>query len=85
MVLSGIKPKLGNASAPKQCLTIKHLREMYRVMDKSETNLTLWAAIIFGFRTLLRKSNIVFSQHSDHVLARNNISFSIAGAIVRVG
>lgn len=85
MVLSGIKSKLGNPSSPKQCLTMKDLRSMYSVMDKSELNLTLWAAVIFGFRTLLRKSYIEHDQNVEKIVTRNDISFSMSGEIVRVG
>lgn len=85
LVLSGVKSKYGNASAPKMCLSLPQLCAMYNVLPVSELNFTLWTAVIFSFRTLLRKCNLVQSTGSDHMLRRADIRFSGSGATVTVG
>lgn len=85
LVLAGIKSKYGNCPTPRMRLTLAQLHVMYAVLPSSELNYTLWTAVVFSFRTLLGKSNIVPISGSFHTLCRNDIKFTIDGAILSVG
>ena len=67
--LSGLRRVLGDPEPNRPTLHVQDLLAMYRfvqVTDRSER--AFWASIVLGFRSLLRKSNLVVSDSSDHVL-----------------
>lgn len=73
MVLSGIKSRYGAAVTPKVSLSLNQLRLMYSLLPNTELNEILWTVLIFSFRTLLRKSNIVPCPNTTHTLRRSDI------------
>lgn len=85
LVLAGIKSKYGNESIPRACISIHQLRAMYVTVPMTEFDQTRWTAILFSFRTLLRKCNIVPTPGSMHTLTRKDITFSTNGVVVTVG
>lgn len=76
-VLAGLKSELGAAVEQKHPLTIEQLIIIRRNLPETEYNLTMWAAVVFGFRTLLRKSNIVPDgpDGGEHVILRSDLQF----------
>ena len=87
LVLKGLKSQLGDTAAPMNPLTIAQLQDMYAIMDKScELNYVLWSALIFAFRTLLRKSNVVPDSNvaMQHIVRRKDITFHSWGMLVSV-
>lgn len=77
LVLAGLKQKLGTAVEQKLPLSIDQLYEIRKRLPLNELNLTYWTVIVFGFRTLLRKCNIVpdNARYSEHVILRSDIDF----------
>lgn len=85
LTLSGIKSKYGDTPNPRRCLSLSHLRNMYDCLDDTGLNFTLWTAVIFSFRTLLRKCNLVPSVGSHHTLTLADVRFTDFGAVIKVG
>lgn len=87
LVLDGLKSLLGTGVTQKVPLTPQELLDIYRNIDsKDELGLILWSVIVFCFRSILRKSNVVpESDNFDELLVRrNNIQFHDWGMIVSV-
>ena len=87
MVLSGIKRQLGDTVKQKIPLTPRQMLHIYVQLDMSDEFVaTSWCALIFSFRTLLRKSNFLPDNDklSPHLLRRRDILFSEDGAVVVV-
>ena len=87
LVLKGIKRQIGDTSVHKIPLTPQQLLAIYDKMDMKDPYVhALWTGIVFSFRTLLRKSNILpdsASKH-EHVLRRSDITTTSSGLMVRV-
>lgn len=88
LCLRGLKDRLGNASVKMEALSVSELQKIYDIMPKTVNNVVLWCILMLGFRTLLRKSNLVPTQGSaankGHVLQREDIMFTDFGLVVTV-
>lgn len=86
LVMSGLKQRLGNAVEQKHPLTVHQLIEIRRRLPITANNLDMWMIVVFGFRTLLRKCNIVPDKNSgdEHVIRRSDIRFESNRMIVNV-
>lgn len=75
MIMSGLKRILGGISVPKDPLTPAQLRLMYLYSQNSEHDELCWLAVLFSFRTLLRKSNFLpdGSRSDYHLIRRGDI------------
>ena len=86
-VLRGLKNILGNQVKQMQPFSVPQLKLMSAAADKhSPLQVTLWTVIVFSFRTLLRKSNLVpdVPQVLDHVIRRKDVTFYDWGMQVRI-
>ena len=87
LVLQGLKRRLGCVVVQKLPFTVQQLRDMYWVFDHSDKlMLALWAVMMFCFRTLLRKSNVLpdAAGKLHHVIKRSDIDFYDWGMLVNV-
>lgn len=87
MAVSGIKMRLGSEVRQKVALTPRQLLKMYIFVSLGDPfQRACWAAIIFSFRTLLRKSNFLLdsSNYAPHLVDRKDITFFPGGLSVRV-
>lgn len=87
LVLAGLKSILGTGVTQKILLTPQELLSIYRNIDpKDELGMILWSIIVFCFRSILRKSNVVpESDEMDELLVRrNNIQFHDWGMMISV-
>lgn len=85
LVLSGLKARLGGGVTQKHPLTIENLSAISELLPMSEQNQSLWCAVVFALRTLLRKSNIVPDGSVDtHVVRRQDIFFYSDKIVVHV-
>lgn len=86
LVMAGLKQKLGSAVEQKHPLTFDQLLTIRRMLPETEYNMTMWAAVIFGFRTLLRKCNIVpdGTLIGEHVISRSDLIFQQDKVIINV-
>lgn len=87
LLLDGLKNKLGTGVTQKIPLTPVELSRMEQLIDSDdELGRIYWAVIVFCFRTILRKSNVIPEGTSlDELLVRRSgISFNEIGMIVRV-
>ena len=87
LVMQGIKRQLGCEVSQKLPFTLEQLRAMYGSFDHSKDLLmALWAVMIFCFRTLLRKSNVLpdASGKLHHVVRRSDVDFHDWGMLVYV-
>lgn len=85
MCVCGLKHDLGTEVNSKIPLSPRQLTDIYYLLDWSDPNVVVcWAAIIFSFRTLLRKSNIVPDtlEQGAHVLRRSQIILTDSGCTV---
>lgn len=78
MAVKGIKVNLGSEVHQMMALTPKELLHMYlfvSITDQFEA--ACWSAIVFSFRTLLRKSNFLpdTSGYNPHLISRKDIEF----------
>lgn len=75
MIMSGLKRILGGISVPKDPLTPSQLKLMYLFSQKTEYDELCWLAILFSFRTLLRKSNFLpdGSKSDCHLIRRGDV------------
>ena len=84
--LAGLRRVLGDDPPSRPTLHIQDLLAMYRhvqLQDRSER--TLWACIFLGFRSLLRKSNLVMSSNTDHhVIRRSAVKFFPWGMLLTI-
>lgn len=86
-VLKGLGRRLGKQVNQKIGLSPRQLMDMYSKLDCSSiNNITKWTAIVFSFRSLLRKSNLVQSTYGDSgsVIQRSVVVFNSNSIILRV-
>lgn len=87
MAVRGIKMDLGSKVRQKIALTPQELLSMYVFLSLGDPfQRACWTAIIFSFRTLLRKSHFLIdsSNYNPHLIARKNVSFFPGGLSVSV-
>lgn len=87
LVIKGLGKRLGKTVSQKLGLTPNEMLDIYQKLDFSDINtITKWSALVFSFRTLLRKSNIVQSTLNNLGMAvtRSDIVFNETGLIVNV-
>lgn len=87
MAVSGIKMNLGSEVSQKIALTPTELIRMYVFVSMGDPfHMACWSAIIFSFRTLLRKSHFLpdSSSYTPHLLNRNQLTFFPGGMTVQV-
>lgn len=87
MAVRGIKINLGSEVKQKIALTPQELVSMYIFVSLGDQfQKACWTAIIFSFRTLLRKSHFLkdSSTHTPHLISRKDISFFPGGLSVLV-
>ena len=87
LVLKGLKRQLGTVVEQAQPFTKDQLLKMYFTIDlTSRLDSVLWSALIFSFRTLLRKSNVVPDKQQDygHIVRRGDVVFTDWGMMVHV-
>lgn len=87
LVLQGLGRHLGKAVIQKRGLTPHQLMSIYAKLDLRDVNvITMWAAIILSFRTLLRKSNLVQNKINEigMVILRSDVEFTSKGLILNV-
>ena len=84
--LSGLRRYLSDPPPNRPTLLVEQLLCMYSHVDLCNLNeRAMWACVVFSFRTLLRKCNLVVSNASDiHVIRRQAIIFYPWGMLVRV-
>ena len=87
MILSGLKNRPGEGVVQKIPLSPSELLSMYSVLDRASVEqMTYWSALVFCFRSLLRKSNVLPSSadDDDHLVCRSDISFKDWGLVVDI-
>lgn len=87
LVLKGLGLRLGKNVSQKVGLTPSELVQIHSKLDFSDINtITKWSALVFSFRTLLRKSNIVQTSYKDQgmIVLRSDITFNSTGLLVNV-
>ena len=87
LVLQGLKRKLGCKVIQKLPFTVDQLHCMYAVFDHTDRlMLDLWSVMVFCFRTLLRKSNVLpdAAGKLHHVVKRSDVEFFEWGMLVHV-
>lgn len=81
LTLLGIRRKSA-PPAPKDPITIHHLKLMYNRIDLSKNvNVMFWACILTLFRSLLHVSHVVTS---DHTLKRKDVHFPPTGGMLLI-
>lgn len=85
LILSGLRRILGGVSVPKDPLTPLQLRMIYMHLNHSDWDELCWLAIIFSFRTLLRKSNFLpDGPINEHLVRRSDIEWEPNFLVVNV-
>lgn len=87
LVLDGLRSILGTGVTQKMPLTPQELLPIFRMIDPNdEVGMIYWSVIVFCFRTILRKSNVVpESGNLDDLLVRRNcIHFHAWGMMINV-
>ena len=88
MTMSGVRRTLGDPEPHRPTLTIQQLLLMSSYVNLQDPNeVCMWAAIVTGFRTLLRKSNLVpdtLTSASGHYLRRGAVDFADWGMTIQV-
>lgn len=87
LLLDGLRARLGTGVTQKIPLTPEELIKIHRLIPRDdELGQTYWAIVVFCFRTILRKSNVIPESTSlDELLVRRSgISFTKEGMIVKV-
>ena len=87
LVMQGLKRQLGTKTDQKLPFSVSQLRSMYHKVDlKDRLELALWAVMVFCFRTLLRKSNVLpdAAGKLHHVVRRSDLEFHQWGMLVHV-
>ena len=84
--LSGLRRVLGDPAPARPTLHIQELFAMYsHVQFHSPNERASWACIVLGFRSLLRKSNLVVSSCTDqHVIRRRDVRFFPWGMLLTI-
>lgn len=82
--LAGLKNRIGCQSTPKLPLSLEQLHTIYLHYRRSALNDACWLAILLCFRTLLRKSNVVWDNSTEHCLQRGDIIFTNERVILYV-
>lgn len=78
MAVKGIKVNIGSEVNQKVALTPQQLLNMYLfVLISDQFEAVCWSAIVFSFRTLLRKSHFLpdSSGYVPHLISRSQIEF----------
>lgn len=86
LILKGLAKRLGTHVNQKIGLTPSDFKSIYAKLDFSDVNiLTQWTALMFAFRTLLGKSNIVQEKLDDQgsVVDRSDVNFSSSGILLK--
>ena len=77
--MSGVRRMLGDPAPARPTLTITQLFKMASAVNLADDNeRCMWAALVLGFRSLLRKSNLVpdnLNNSSGHFLRRGALQF----------
>ena len=74
--LRGIRRELGDQTKRKDPLLPPDLKKIQECVDfGNQTDFAVWACIVLGFRTLLRKSNLLPGEHSIHCVKRGDVKF----------
>lgn len=87
LCISGLKRKLGTSVLQKIPLSVAQLTQIHSQLDFSRIeNRVMWCAVIFSFRTLLRKSNFLPDpeNQSVRIVHRGDIKFTSYGCMVLV-
>lgn len=87
MVLKGIKVRLGSEVHQMIALTPSQLVQMYLYVSLLDSfQVSCWTAIIFSFRTLLRKLNFLpeTSSYKPHLISSDDVEFFPGAMIVYV-
>lgn len=87
LVLDGLRSILGTGVTQKMPLTPHELLLIFKRIDpKDELGMVYWSIIVFCFRTILRKSNVVPESESfdDLLVRRNCVQFHDWGMMVNV-
>lgn len=74
-VLSGLKNRIGSETSPMLPLSIEQLNKIWLSYPRSPLNDGCWLCVLICFRTLLRKSNVVVDNLSNHTLLRKDVVF----------
>ena len=84
--LTGLRRVLGDPAPLRPALHVQDLLAMYhQVQLNSRMDRAFWACIVLGFRSLLRKSNLVASSLTDHhVIRRSAVSFFPWGMLLTI-
>lgn len=81
----GLGRRLGKEVHQKMGLSPQQFRQIYDRLDLYDVNvITKWAAIMLGFRTLLRKANLVQEKLTDigDIVLRSDIEYTPTGVIL---
>lgn len=89
LVTRGLKRILGDAPCQSIPLSPEQLLSCHNTIDgKVSTENSCWAAVVFCFRTLLRKSNVLPEQatlpYSAHIICRKDVEFFDWGMTITV-
>lgn len=87
MALKGIKIRLGSEVTQKVALSPNQLMRMYLYISLLDPfQVACWGAIIFSFRTLLRKSHFLpdTSGYNPHLLNRDDVEFFPGRMLIHV-
>lgn len=87
MTVKGIKVNLGSEVHQMVALTPKQLLEMYVYVSLgNQFEVACWSAIIFSFRTLLRKSHFLPDSTKDnpHLIDRADVTFHRDHMLIKV-
>ena len=84
--LAGLRRLMGDPQPNRPTLHVQDPLAMYKVVDvKNVEERAMWACIVLGFRSLLRKSNMLWSHASDkHILKRAAVNFFPWGMLLTV-
>ena len=84
--LAGLRRVLGDPQPNRPTLHVQDLLAMYRRVNLTDIEeRAMWACIVLGFRSLLRKSNMLWSHTSDsHVIRREAIQFFPWGMLITI-
>lgn len=85
--LEGLMHKVGTATLSRSPLDLSQLLCMSKLVSLQDVKTkAMWSAILFCFRTLLRKSNVLpdTSSLSNHIILQKHIEFNTHGMIVHV-
>lgn len=87
MAVKGIKVNIGSEIHQMVALTPQQLLSMYLFVSLGDQfQMACWSAIIFSFRTLLRKSNFLpdSSGYTPHLINRDSVQFFHDHMVVKV-